>query len=287
MFHLPLALSPDRTATFEEEVAAFESRAEAAIEALLETVDQPSARQQLKRVVFSANSVLPKRRRRPGRVSLLSAYLVEQLFAEYGDDPERRRLLVQFALTVAEYADIVDDLVDGDVDPDRETEVILTLQVLWPLLTRLLVELGDRETRYWTDRATLLVSAPVTEQTHTPSAENYRTLVDRQSTLFGFVTGLAAVAADEEPTTVERAERLGELFFSYTQYLLDCEQYDGNEAWNALAVSSPSAVAEQLRAWREQFEADLDYLSTERARRLRPLVAVDLAAWDGLEVDTS
>jgi len=285
VFHLPLALSPERQATFEEEVTAFEGRAEEAIDELLATVDPDPARRQLDRIVFSANSVLPKRERRPGRVSLLSAYLVEQVHAEYGDDPERRRLLVQFALTVAEYADIVDDLVDGDVDPDRETEVLLTLQVLWPLLTRLLARLGERETLYWTDQATLLVGAPVTERTSEPTAESYRALVAEQSTLFGFVTGLAAVAAGADDESIARAERLGELFFEYTQFLLDCEQYDGAERWNALAVSSPAAVAEQLREWRTAFETELSHLSEERARRVRPLVAVDLAAWEELETD--
>lgn len=282
MFHLPLDLSSARRATFQEEVTAFEGRAKEAIEELLATVEPDPARRQLDRIVFSANSVLPKRTRRPGRVSLLSAYLVEQVHAEYGDDPERRRLLVQFALAVAEYADIVDDLVDGDVDPDRETEVLLTLQVLWPLLTRLLARLGERETLYWTERATLLVGAPVTERTSEPSAESYHALVEEQSTLFGFVTGLAAVAAGADDA-VERAERLGELFFRYTQFLLDCEQYDGTERWNALAVSSPAAVAGQLREWREAFETELAHLSDERARRLRPLVAVDLATWEGLD----
>ncbi len=281
MLHLPLDLPPERQATFEAEVAAFEDRAEERIGALLAEVESAPARAQLDRLVFSANEVLPKRDSRPGRVSLLSAYIVEQLHAEYSEDETRRDRLVQFALSVEEYADMVDDMVDGDVAEGSETEVLLTLQVLWPQLVRLLVRLGGRETEYWTENATLLVEAPVAEMTSEPSPESYRELVDGQATLFGFVTGLAAVAAGEDQETVRRAERLGETFFKYTQFLLDCEQYDGAEAWNALSVMSPAEVTEQLRAWRESFEADLAALSAERARRLRPLVAVDLDAWDG------
>lgn len=285
MLPVPLDLPAERRREFEREVAAFEERADERIEALLAEIDAAPARAQLERLVFSANEVLPKRDARPGRVSLLSAYLVEQLHAEYaGTDPEsetRRDRLVQFALAVEEYADVVDDLVDGDVADGRETEVLLTLQALWPQLVGLLSALGERETDYWTEHATVLVEAPVTEMTREPSAESYRELVDGQSTLFGFVTGLAAVAAGEDEATVERAERLGERFFKITQFLLDCEQYDGEEAWNALAVMSPAEVREQLRAWREAFESELEHLSEERRRRLAPLVAVDLEAWDG------
>jgi hypothetical protein len=282
---VPLDLPDERRRAFEREVAAFEARATERIDALLGEVDDAPARAQLNRLVFSANEVLPKRDARPGRVSLLSAYLVEQLHVEYaGSDPEsetRRDRLVQFTLAVEEYADVVDDLVDGDVAEGRETEVLLTLQVLWPQLVRLLSALGQRETEYWTQHATALVAAPVTEMTREPGADTYRELVAEQATLFGFVTGLAAVAAGEDEPTVARAERLGELFFSVTQFLLDCEQYDGEEAWNALAVMAPAEVRERLRAWQRAFETELEHLSAERTRRLRPLVAVDLEAWDG------
>lgn len=280
MFHLPFDLPDEQLEAFRDDVSAFEERAEDDIDDMLAELDSEPARRQLDRIVFNSSTVLPKRDSRPGRVSLMAAFIVDQLYGEYGDGEKRDRL-VQFTLTVEEYADMVDDLVDGDVDPDHETEVLLTLQVVWPLIVRLLVDMGEREGRYWSEHATLLVEAPFTEMTREPSAETYRTVVDRQSTLFGFVTGLAAVAADEDAETVARSERIGELFFKYTQFLLDCEQYEGDEEWNALAVMPREEVVQQLRTWREAFEAELEALPEERARRLRPMVAVDLEEYSG------
>ncbi|WP_181686081.1 hypothetical protein [Halorhabdus salina] len=229
-------------------------------------------------LAFSTSDALPKRERRPKLDTVLVIDSVAEALSMPAPD---RDALCKLTIVTQEYFDIVDDLLDGDVASDRETEALLVSQLLVPTLMGLLSRFKADASTYWATQAQEVMCVPMVESTATPDAETYRSLLDRQASLYGMLTGLAAVVNDESDDTIERYERLGETIYRHRQVVLDYEQYQDGEddPWNARQLMDESAVL-SLLATHEQTVDDLtaDLPGPPRGR-LRALVALDTSAW--------
>jgi hypothetical protein len=218
--------------------------------ALLErTYDSRQVRNRVYGLAFRPNDVLPKRDRRP---KTTTAFVAEQIHRAHDGDPDRRATLVEFAVVVAEYADVLDDVVDGDVADGHESEALLVSQLLIPVLIRSLDALGTRAVDYWTDDALALVQAPlVHERESTPSAESYPDLLREQASLRASITGLAALTAGADGAAVDRAEAVGRAVHGLMQFSTDCYQYGrDDDPWNAVELYDEAAFVDRVDAFR-------------------------------------
>jgi hypothetical protein len=240
------------------------------VETILKTeLDSETARKYVYGLAFKENDVLPKRDRRPKPGT---AFQADQIHRIHGGDEETRATLVQFALVVAEYYDVVDDVVDGDVKPGHEREALLVAQLLMPVLARLLHRLGDDAVEYWTREATALVEAPLIHESADgePTGEAYLDLLERQASLRSSITGLAAVVAGADGDAVERAENVGTAVHKLMQFATDLAQYESdNDPWNAVALFEETAYFEQLRSLRDELDEALSAYPDEYACRMR------------------
>lgn len=267
-----------------EEQAAFEAFARDVREAVFDRIEamlsdvEPSLAQRVYDLAFSASDVLQQRSRRPELHSaLLAAASADAVELSDAD----REALLGFTVAIQEYYDVLDDLIDGDVAEGHEVEVQIVAQTLLPLATARLGRLGSDAVEYWADAALELVAAPHAEVGGSPSAEAYRELVARQSVLFGFVPGVAAVAAGRDEAAVERAEALGRTIYRFEQFVRDYEQYvaGDDDPWNAAALLGEQAVIEQLEAWQSEVADCTASYPDPASRQLQALVALDLAGW--------
>lgn len=278
MLYCPSDLPADDADAFEAHVQDLRDRVLDHVRELLLELDSPRLAQQVYDLAFDDSEVLPKRESRP---KLETALLAEQTYLQFDPSGEHLDELLQFTVLVQEYYDMLDDLIDDDVAPTHENEVLLVSQTLVPMLQRALAALGADATDYWTDRSVDLLTAPQYEATHDPTPEHYAELLARQSVLFGFVTGLSAVVTGQDEDAIQRTERLGRVAYKHAQYVLDYEQYHAGhtEEWNAAELSSEAALIDRLEQWRaEVVELTADY-DPERARLVRGLVALDVDEW--------
>jgi len=241
------------------------------IEALLEDeLDSEAARQHVYALAFKENDALPKRDRRP---KTMTAFQAEQIHRIHGGDEQTRRTLLQFAIVTAEYYDIVDDVVDGDVEPGYERDALLVAQLLMPILTRLLHRLGDDCVEYWTREAAALVEAPLV---HEPSEDGDQTgdayfdLLEQQASLRSSITGLAAIVAGADDEAVERAERVGTAVHKLMQFATDLSQYPSDDdPSNAAAMFGKEEFFAQYQALRDELDEALAVYPEEYAARMR------------------
>ena len=271
-------LPTDQQKTFEAFVADVDDQLFDRIAVLLADVDEPAVAQRVYDLAFEPNDVLPKRERRP---ELHSAILAAASADALGLDDEERATLLEFTVAIQEYYDVLDDLIDGDVAPGHETEVQLVAQVLLPLAVDRLGRLGSDAVAHWAERALELVTAPHAELQSEPSPEAYDEIVARQSVLFGFVPGVAAVAAGCDDAGVQRASSIGRSIYRHGQFARDFEQHvrGDDDPWNAAALHGDDAVIEELRSLRATVE-DLAAAYPDPARIvLQGLVALDVDAW--------
>jgi hypothetical protein len=251
-----------------ESFGEFQRRVLDRVETLLATsYESTTVRNLVYTLAFRANNVLPKRDSRP---KTTTAFVAEQIHRAHGGDLDRRATLVEFAVVVAEYADILDDVVDGDVAEGHEREALLVSQLLVPVLIRSVHRLGGRAVDYWTDDALALVQAPlVHEREAAPSGEAYLDLLAEQASLRSSVTGLAAVAADEDEAAVARAEEVGRAVHGLMQFSTDLHQYgDDDDPWNAAALFSEEAFLEQVDAFRDDLGAAVASYPSPYAERI-------------------
>lgn len=247
----------------------FQRRVIGTIEELLEGFyDSTTVRDLVYNRAFRANDVLPKRDRRP---KTTTAFVAEQIHRTHEGGADQRDALVTFAIVVAEYADILDDVVDGDVAEGHEDEALLVTQLLMPVLARLLHDLGDSAVEYWTGHATALVQAPLVYETAgDPSREAYLDLLDRQALLRSSVTGLAAVVGGGDEAAIERAEAVGRLVHCLMQFSTDIAQYgDDDDPWNAVALFDEDAFLDQFDAYRDELATVTDAYPSPHAERMR------------------
>ena len=276
----PSDLSPEAAQTLEAAGQHVRDRALDRCEAILTAYEETETAQFVYDRAFSPNDLFPKRQRRP---KTDSALLTEQVYREFGTDESTLDALLDLSILSQEYYDILDDAVDGDVAPDRDGEAILTSQLLLPRIHERLAVIHPDASTFWAGRIERLVTAPQLERTTEPSEEAYLALLDRQSNLYGALTGLAALAADTDDATVDDAERLGRTIYKHDHFVHDRLQFeDGRrEEWNAAALLSEEEVVDRLRAWRETVEELTASFDDERATILRGLVALDIDAWRG------
>lgn len=270
----PYALPPDRWDQLERRWRDVEMRLLESLEDLLAEIERPTLRARVRRLAFEPNEALPKRSRRP---NVTVAFLADGVYRSYADTDEGSKALLQFAAVVHEYYDLFDDLFDGDVDAGYEAEVLGTMQVMMPLVVRLLDRLGGDAAAYWSERAIALMGGPFGELTADPSPSAYLEVVDHQSELFGFVTGVAAIAAGTDDEAVDRAAALGRACFAFEQFALDLEQYHGDDdRWNAWALLPETAAASELRSRRDAIESLAGQLPGDAGRTIADCFAVDL-----------
>lgn len=155
--------------------------------------------------------------------------------------------------------------------------MIVSTEALLPVLVAALHRIGPEAISFWRDRTIELVGAPLSELRQDPSIEAYEALVERQSALFGVVTGLGAIAAGATEAERAEAERLGRTVFKHAQYVLDVEQHRSgdDDEWNALALSDAEHVADRLEAWRGEVEALTESYPADRRTPITALVALD------------
>lgn len=188
---------------------------------------------------------------------------------------------LQFTVTVMGYYDIVDDFIDGDVTEGAEADVYLTNELLQPVVIRLLNRLGDDAVRYWSKHATRMLCCFVEQLQEEPDTETYLHILDLQSELYGTITGISAILADESSQTIELAAMASKHYFKYDQVLLGREQYetDGPDPWNAWRLMPESEAIDHLQSWQHEIHDYLSTLPDERATLIRPFVALDIEEW--------
>lgn len=277
MVDLPKTLPPERERALETQLQDLRIRLLDCIERLLVEIEREPQRESLYAIAFTPNATLPKRGERP---KVETALLVEQLYFAHAPDGERLETLLEFTVAVTEYYDIADDVVDGDVAPDRDIEAFLAMQQLLPLFVDRIGRLGLDATAFWTERARSLVAAPYEENRADPSLEAYLRIVDLQANFFGSITGLAALVADANDEAVKRAEEIGRGFYAYEQFLVDRRQYarGEDERWNLWVLATEQEALDVVRERRTAVRDRLATIPDARADMIGALLAHDLAA---------
>lgn len=133
------------------------------------------------------------------------------------------------------------------------------------------------------------MAAPFSERNTEPTLENYQVIVERQSHLYGCITGLCAIAVGADRDAVRRAEAIGRTFYEYEQFIGDRNEYDSgdDDPWNLWHLASESDAVDHLLERRKAIEPQLATLPEERATAIRALFAQDLEAWLDIEVPES
>lgn len=288
MLQHPRDVPAARERDFRREIASSERRIREALPALEESIESSTLRAQFDNVLFGQNQLLPKRSpSRPGEGAKSLGVLVDALYDEFQPDGIPRERILALSTLVVEYYDVVDDIVDGDVIQGGESEAVATLQAALPLFVRQLASAPPDVIEYWTREATWLSEVFLVELSTEPTADRYEALVDRQAIGFSMMTGLVAIAADADPTAVNRAEQLGSLCFKYSQFMLDGVQYrpDEDEGWNAFELLSHQTAISRMQAWQKAFERALEEFSDDCTATLKPLLAIDLSEWKRQSVE--
>lgn len=285
MLYRPSDLEPEQLSAFEGYAESVRQRMLDEVEAMLDGLD-PALAQFLYETAFRANESLPQRDQRPQlRPAVLA--LAQADAVELGE--ERSDALLGFTVASQEYFDVVDDAVDGDVAGGTDAEALLAAQLLLVLALRRLSELDAATPRYWVDSVAELVRAPFTETQEEPSAALYESMLDRQSELLGFVTGVAAVAAGLPDDDVAHAARVGRLVYRHFALVHDVEQYergdDGDGDWNAAALFGHDGTQQRLVDVRSDVERATRRYPDPAGTRIRNLVALDVEEWRRLLTD--
>lgn len=269
-------LPAERYRELEAELAVHHERVLAAAERLLEEVDPPAVERLTERLAFAPSEALPKRERRP---KTEPSFLAAQVYRGHSPAGDDGATLVEFATCVTEWFDILDDVVDGDVRAGAEPEALVVAQVLSALATRRIHALGDEAVAFWTERSLDLYAAQLERRGREPEGEAYAAILRREGTLFGFLTGVAALVAGADEEAVERAATMGRAFYAFEHLVVDAENHriDG-DAWNGWRLMSPSAFRTRVEAFREEAATAAEPLADERARAVRDLTAVDVEA---------
>jgi hypothetical protein len=273
----PRTLSEEEVAEIEAHLEKHKEQSFEALKDLLGTIEDEEMGQFVYDIAFRPNDALPKRTYRP---KMDIGIFVDQLYAHFDTETPHDTALLQFVYTVHEYYDILDDVVDGDVAPGHEREVVLASQAMLPLMVRLVHSLGDDAVEYWTRGAMRLTSSPTMEDDVAPSPEAYLDLLDRQAELYGFLTGLAPIVAGN-PDKCDDAKKIGKAMFKQEQLALDCEQYEKepDDPWNARALFSQEEILSLLSEWHDDVCELTESVSDPHASRIRALTALDTEAW--------
>ncbi|MFC3956987.1 hypothetical protein [Halovivax cerinus] len=279
MIDRPLDVSQDQEDAFRLHTKTLADKLETLVAEILSEIEDQTLRDQIQYVVFEPNDALTKRRyRRPvGKFQLL----IEQLYLSYDDKEDTLDTLLKASILVHEYYDIVDDLIDSDIKQGSELEIVVTIELLVPLIVKYIGKLGPGAATYWSDRTIETVGSFVLELSSEPSESAYRELLERQSTLFGSMTGVCAVSTGREDETVQRASKIGRTYFCYEQLLRDYRQYERDEpspwnAWNLLGEYEAQTLATEQR---KAFQNSIAQIPPARRSLIEPLVATDVETY--------
>jgi hypothetical protein len=276
--HNPTTLSEEKQRRFDRHVSQLFDHLLDQVKYLLEDIDSLELREQTYRLAFKPNDILPKRLTRP---QILIAHLSDQVYLALADDDSHRDTILQFAILVQEYYDMLDDLVDGDVAPGHEADVVGVSQLLMPIVVRRLNRIGPRAIDYWTSRAMEMIESLYLETSKEKSLEHYLEALDKQSFFFGYATGVAAIAAGADDDALQRAEEIGRYGYRYGQFALDLFQ-EGEELgdnWNATHFLSREEILEYMAEWRDELDARLEPYPDEHAELVRAMFSTDLTRW--------
>lgn len=244
-------LSETRAEQFKAHFDELWERISERVDAILSRIETPGVRQIVANVAFSTNDTLLKRSVRPKPEIF---HLMEQLCDIHDLSPDIKNDLLEFTILVTEYFDIYDDIADGDVDQEDLSKVTLVHSILGTLIMKKLPQLDDSAVKYWTNQTLVLSECVYFEMAYNPHSEVYLDVVDRQSKLFGGLTGLVPVVDGAKQVKIDEASTLGEIYFMFEQFLLDLEQKIGgdDDPWNAWHLIDNDDIRSVLEAWRRQ-----------------------------------
>jgi hypothetical protein len=272
---LPTLLSPERQVQLDREVGAIRNRIFDQIKALLLRIPDPELQKLAYDTAFRANQRTPKRQERLG---LAICVLTDTVYSAHDRDPVRRDLLMQLALAMQEYYDLLDDWIDCDLAPGHETEVVLVTQLLMPVMVQVLAELGSRAADYWSRRALDLAGSVAQEKLREKSLTAYLDALSAQAWYYGCATGLAALVGGADAPGVALGESVGRHAYIYGQLLLDLHQRDRLENWNILHFVGRDQAIDRIATERDELVC--------AARRLPPPQAALLEGFHSLDLDS-
>ena len=274
----PNELGESDTERFATHTSEFEARVYELLDRLLAAPDSDVATGLVENFVFNPNDAIPKRGRRPG---LRSPYLNEQIYRSYSETAAHRDDLLAVSILINEYFDVLDDIIDGDVTEGYELQVFLTVEFLQPLTVRYLHRLGDEAVSYWFDNTTLLLECFLDEHRMEPTAENYATLLEKQSRLFGLLSGMSALVANADSEHVANAEQLGKALFKMYQFHLDVAQYpdDSSVPWNVCHLLDTDEIGAEMARTKRRAMEHLERVPDGRIELIRPMITLDVDSW--------
>jgi|GEM_PF-4363411 len=253
---------------------------EAQQEHILDSVGSEALANQLRTIGFEPNAVVSNNRQ-PGPSIVALGMVVNRLLDYFEADDPTVDTFLNLTLITDRYTDLTDDLLDDDVPDGAITEVMMTREILVPLLVDCLSKLDSATVQYWTNEILHLSEVLFKEATNEPSAAGYRSLLDQQAILFTSITGAAAVQLSRSTEEIRRSETLGRCLFIFSQIVRDCESHvpSKQDAWNAHELFTRSETLDLLRSQAEEFERQCVSLFDERPHRMEHLLDVGIDSW--------
>lgn len=242
----------DKHEELNRRVRKYTLRLGATVESILEDIPDSRLRRLVAELAFAPSESLPKRALRP---NFKLAYITEQFYDALVDrsaapdtsDTDRENLR-RLVLTYHEGADMVDDLIDGDVRSGDELPVGLVVCTLANLSYRYAARLGPQAYQVYCRRQLDLPTAALVEKQPNPSLERYLQSVDLQAALIIAPLEAAAVVSGQAERGLELAERLGRTVYRYKQFSMDMFQQDPEDNLNLNQFCTPEELLERLGA---------------------------------------
>lgn len=223
----------------------------ATVESILADIRDPKLRRLVAEIAFAPNDTLPKRTLRP---NFKLAYITEQFYdallarADAAEASEQHREnLRRLVLTYHEGADIVDDLIDGDVRRGDEISVGVVICTLANLSYQYAERLGAQAYHVYCRRQLDLPAAVLVEKQGPPSLDRYLQSVDLQAALIIAPLEAAAVVCGQASHGLKLAARLGRSLYRYKQFTTDMFQQDPQSNLNLKHFCTHEELLERLR----------------------------------------
>ncbi|WP_211338343.1 hypothetical protein [Haloterrigena salifodinae] len=263
---------------FQKEITAFQSEIDYYIEDILSEIDRKEKREYIRSLAFSSSDIFPKRNYKP---MLTFPFITKQLYLSHSNG-ELLSELMSFTLTFIEYYDIVDDLIDGDVIDSYKKNVLIGKELLQSLLVQQLTRLEDSVIDYYCRNIMPMWGGDMEELRSKPSRKRYLEIVGKQANIFSTIAGIVSIISESGEFGLEKAEKFGDVYFKFDQFILDGEQYKAGDPdpWNAWNLLPEEEVRELISGWQETLEILVTDLPEKRAQLLRPLIAIDIESWN-------
>jgi hypothetical protein len=270
----PTTLPKEKEKIAEKRIEEFSNISNQELKKLSNSVKDKKIYRAISKIVFDSSDMLPKRGSRP---SIRLPYLANQL-SGYHSENEYNLPLIRFSLLYMEYYDIIDDIIDEDYNPDYRREVIISSQIILPLMIEILDSLSGPTVQYWSNHLKRMVSSPVYELANNCTIDNYLSIVDYQAEMGGILCGLAVMDAGGTADAVTYGWELGSTYYKYEQFILDYIQYKNGqiENWNLCELTSLYEAERYMETTRSIFVDKLSQYGDHFSNCVKPLVYVDL-----------